>query len=539
MTPDDIAKGLDDTDQFANYNIRIICGWCDKPLGFKPTSDPKQHDKISHGMCRNCEVKQYKDLGMEPPPLIGEGLDDVDEFESTGLYCDRCDAEVGYGELTHTDPNEPLSMKVCQTCLDILNQGPADDRWLGIYESLDDTDEFGHVQVLQCYKELRPDSIKLMYIFEDNTELYWFSNARRSHRLGFVWADNVKINFVSGESTEFVVHPEVTIPEQAEPYMQGVYQFNDEQKPFPHHLLKKWDQQMNTIQQNAIKFSRSLPESTIKEDEEHVGALGPGRGLPPVSPEILIQVLNNRKIKPYPEYIKPAPESKPEYKAPDPFGHLDDKDEFDAYDDPCSEDLPHGGWDVILQDPLGNNVTSEFYKNYHINLFTAAHPHGFDAGGCLVWMEIQDDWTGDRPFPAIYYWRGMWRNEDSDMMESIAEDLDDKDEFGDSRPWVSITVLDPSLDTQTAIDKALLLLGTRGYGVNGLDVTAWAPRSNVAPHLQQAEGQIPTSGLQIIEGYLEYDDAQLDDMVNYPSVHKQHANLQVMVDVYVGFLQTS
>lgn len=130
-----------------------------------------------------------------------------------------------------------------------------------------------------------------------------------------------------------------------------------------------------------------------------------------VDPTLLVQILNYRGIKPDPEYIHPPPE--PESKLlPQSGPELDDTDEFESMESPCDEGMPHGGWDVVLRDRQGVGVTGELFDEYHLNIFTAEHPLGFDTGGCLVWVEIRDDWTGDRPFPAIYYWRGKWRTED-------------------------------------------------------------------------------------------------------------------------------
>lgn len=144
MTPDEIAKGLDDKDEFNKFQVQVICGWCKKPLGFKPTNRADQHGKISHGICTDCERKQYEAAGLPYPGPVTESLDDVDEFEDTGIYCDNCEAMVQEGDLFPIDPYEPQwSRKVCQNCLDILNQGPPNDKWLEFRESvLDDKDGF-------------------------------------------------------------------------------------------------------------------------------------------------------------------------------------------------------------------------------------------------------------------------------------------------------------------------------------------------------------------------------------------------------------
>ena len=82
-------------------------------------------------------------MALNPDDIenIAKSLDDQDEFVTKGSYCEHCNELVE--EVVPVDPYEPqYSMKVCRPCLEIINQGPQDDRWLRMFESLEDKDEF-------------------------------------------------------------------------------------------------------------------------------------------------------------------------------------------------------------------------------------------------------------------------------------------------------------------------------------------------------------------------------------------------------------
>jgi hypothetical protein len=138
-----VREALDDKDEFRTYKLHIVCGWCQKDLGFKPVDDPKLDGRISHGMCRDCQVKQYRQMGMEPPPVT-EDLDDKDEFKPVGVedICSKCDEAVGAEFLkpVASGPYGQYYENLCEKCLEIFNSGPADDQWLR--EDIDDKDEF-------------------------------------------------------------------------------------------------------------------------------------------------------------------------------------------------------------------------------------------------------------------------------------------------------------------------------------------------------------------------------------------------------------
>lgn len=105
-----------------NYKLHVICGWCKKDLGFKPTSVAQDDGKISHGMCRDCEVKQYREMGMEPPPVT-EDLDDKDEFVNDDNVCEECGQDVGFDNLVQTE----TGIFACNDCYIQLDQDIVDE----------------------------------------------------------------------------------------------------------------------------------------------------------------------------------------------------------------------------------------------------------------------------------------------------------------------------------------------------------------------------------------------------------------------------
>lgn len=119
-----MREALNDKDEFTkNYKLRAICGWCKKDLGFKPTSIAQDDGKISHDMCRDCEVKQYREMGMEPPPVT-EDLDDKDEFVNDDDVCENCGEVIGFDNLA---PAPESGDYVCNSCYIELDQAIVDD----------------------------------------------------------------------------------------------------------------------------------------------------------------------------------------------------------------------------------------------------------------------------------------------------------------------------------------------------------------------------------------------------------------------------
>lgn len=297
-----VAKLIDEDN--GPYQIKIICGWCKKPLGFKPTTNPKQHGEISHGMCRPCEVEQYRQLGMAPPDVVKESLDDVDTFEVPKFFCDKCEMPVGEGELIPLSEYEPrLSPKVCQSCYDIAQQGPQDDRWLGesvlddqdtfadnsrcercnsrdtitnqvepvhfnntmeylcrwcskelfmnldfveniVKEDLEDADEFGHIEVTASYEETGPDYVKIIDDFEDGARVYWYSSSYKDYDGRSAWMNSTCIRTVTGQLRKFSYDPEVLVPGWAAPYIDAMDVFSGDEvvkKPFTQEMLKEFD----------------------------------------------------------------------------------------------------------------------------------------------------------------------------------------------------------------------------------------------------------------------------------------------------------
>lgn len=345
---ENIAKSLDDKDEFTGYRIKTICGWCKKPLGFVSTPDPKQDGLISHGMCKDCEAEQYRQAGLTPP--VTEGLDDVDEFVTKGSYCEHCNELVD--EVVPVDPYEPqYSLKVCKPCLEIINQGPQDDKWLKFFEaieklddldefhkpdrcercngrdyveqvyfnntsemlcrwcakelfidisyhlgeSIEDADEFGNIKAVAGYEESSVDASKHVFIFEDGARLY--QDAKVTD-VGVRYRVILKTPDGQTHRTSDMNYGVDDVPAPFSQYWDGMYDFIREEgdiKPFPPELFTEFQQ--------AMTVTESINEA----------AKGP----------TLATILNTRGVVPNPATFAPE--------VPDTgLEGLDDRDEFES-----------------------------------------------------------------------------------------------------------------------------------------------------------------------------------------------------------------
>jgi hypothetical protein len=53
-----------------SYYMKRICSNCQKDMGTKPTTDPKSHLELTHGICSKCVVILYAD-DFSPEDLKG------------------------------------------------------------------------------------------------------------------------------------------------------------------------------------------------------------------------------------------------------------------------------------------------------------------------------------------------------------------------------------------------------------------------------------------------------------------------------------
>lgn len=466
-----MAENIDDRDQFTTYKIRVICGWCKKPLGEKPTSDPKQDGKISHGMCRDCEIEQYKQLGMEPP--IREGLDDKDEFQhkycscSAGEmggehlpwcdyavlddvddfepadYCDRCNEPFRREELTRVNPHEPAWSvdRVCAQCLEIINQGPQDDRWLERFnesvglddkddfvdglrcercnstdwvepayfnntvenlcrwckkalftESLEDADEFGYVKATAGYEESGIDDSKHVFNFEDGARLYQDAKVvnNGTYDTDVQYRVALKLPDGSVHRSDTLKYNDQDLPPPFNVYMDGVYAFirDGDILPFTPVLFKEFNSIMHP---NVIESIADTLDEAFRPEPS------------------LATILNARGVRPDPCEFKPQIGDQPE-------GFLDDTDEFENRRGACAG---YGG-NIRLIDQEGDDVTDQLSRGFremmsvwvdHSPNWKAHHDWGGDFPGslstrppllgpeCVVWADAP---TGNQPVGPTY-----------------------------------------------------------------------------------------------------------------------------------------
>lgn len=174
MTPEDIAKGLGDTDEFMGGPV---CRFCASDtdvqlVTYDNTWDLGPYGPRSAWLCKFC--RNSPDLKIVKEDI--DRLSDTDEFIPT-KYCDRCDEPSN--ELTPVDPYEPrYSSKLCPSCLDIVNQGPSDDKWLR--EGLGDKDEFRSqfaqpISVVGYAYGNSGANVSLIYDFDDGARVYYLS----------------------------------------------------------------------------------------------------------------------------------------------------------------------------------------------------------------------------------------------------------------------------------------------------------------------------------------------------------------------------
>lgn len=322
---DDIAESLDDKDEFtkecltcsaptfekvrspefhAHHEAAWTTAW-EKHLEAVHSDNPPPHQfkyltQLFDQELQKFGYKKSKDWsGYYWEKSVTEGLDDKDEFIHTDIFCDRCHNEVE--ETFPIDPNWPqYSQQVCKPCLDILNQGPPDDKWLAFYEgvqpplddkdefnrpdrcercnsthfvepvyfnntsenlcrwcakelfidisyhlgeSLEDKDEFGTIPIVNMYEESGPDYVKILTVFEDGARLYWQSNTYTDYDGRSAWYNSTKIKLPSGELQSFGYDPEVPVPDWAAKYIESM-DFNSENErrlPFPQPLLKEFN----------------------------------------------------------------------------------------------------------------------------------------------------------------------------------------------------------------------------------------------------------------------------------------------------------
>lgn len=414
-----LGESLDDKDEFRNYDDSPVVAELSWPLSMDyDTALDLIQTKLA-GEDINFGIDNIKDIRMTPARhrrviiinLSEEMLEDVkNQFNEQ-----KSDGELGsayyYGPV---DPKEPYYIQQ-QNKIE-LEIPWGDNEWImpapeppepddddpGFYhsdidesiaEDIDDKDEFGFVRATAGYEESGMDDSKHIFIFEDGARMY--QDAKIVDK-GYGETDvqyRVILKMPDGSThrSDTLKYSEQDLPPPFNVYMDGVYAFIRDGDILPF----------------TSALSQEFRSVMLKHMVENYGR----DNNPGIDPKELINILNSRHIKPDPEYITPEPTPDPTLPQAEP-GKLDDADEFEDFDSPCEENMPHGGWDVALRDHLGNDVTEQYREEFNIGFFTGEHPMGFDTGGCLVWIEIFNDWSGERPFPTIYYWRGRWRDED-------------------------------------------------------------------------------------------------------------------------------
>ena len=215
MTPDDIARSLDDQDEF-------------EPVG-----------------C-TCSAADYGGDHDEWCPYY-INLDDDDEFVHSGIYCDHCHEEVEQ-VFPISDYEPQLSDKVCAKCLEIANEGPQDDRWLTFREALEDSDEFGNMKVIEAFEESGADWAKMLLIYEDGARLYVESKVSGPWEVGQPQpkpATKMVLKAPDGRIHSGLFDVSQPAPTVAfVPYTESMWTCEDEHKPFTSEAWSEWKQAM-------------------------------------------------------------------------------------------------------------------------------------------------------------------------------------------------------------------------------------------------------------------------------------------------------